>query len=353
MELVQPRIPDEDPNEAKSLASELSNAYQNMSSFYRDHMRLDPSDADQAARGLDQTPEQALADLVRIREQAPDQVSWGDLQRLVNYDADELVAAWAHLKAEARDELASGHRTARALEWNGRPLDRARFLAIRDSFRETTPPQNGIESALVDTAAEAFSDFLQSTEQLHMQVSSEVASERDSLERHGSWSPARLSTAEAIEQSAKMAEHAHKRLQRCPSQSRPAASERCNGIDTREHRVERFTEIIRDQVSEKWRQHGRIWIQPVGNDRDASLHGGTAAPGRPAPRAQRLSCTWYVSHSHLGEWCVDQHQSAIRRLQRHACEVSDPRDQRGMATCSRPSFTEYVAMWLWRNTPVV
>ncbi len=45
-----------------------------------------------------------------------------------------------------------------------------------------------------------------------MQVSSEVATERDSLKRHGSWSPARLSTSEAIEQSAKMVERAHKRF---------------------------------------------------------------------------------------------------------------------------------------------
>jgi hypothetical protein len=45
-----------------------------------------------------------------------------------------------------------------------------------------------------------------------MQVSSEVATERDSLERHGSWSPARLSIAEATEQSAKMAERCYKRF---------------------------------------------------------------------------------------------------------------------------------------------
>ena len=139
-------------------------------------------------------------------------MTWSDLQRLVNYEPDELVAAWAHLKAEAREELESGHRTAQALEWKGSPLDRARFLAIQDSFRTTSPPQNGIESALVDIAAEAFNDCLQRTEQMHMQAGSEAASERASLERHGSWSPARLSTAEAIEQSSKMVERAHKRF---------------------------------------------------------------------------------------------------------------------------------------------
>lgn len=212
MDVPQPRVPDEDPNEAGSLASELAHAYQQMSAMYFEQLHFSSGDADQATRGLDQTPDQALEDLVRIRARAPDQVTWFDLQRLVNHDPDEMIAAWAHLRAEARAELASGHRTAHALEWNGRPLDRARFLAIRDSFRDTSPPQNGIEAALVDTAAEAFSDFLQWTELLHTQAGSEVAGERDSLERHGSWSPARLSSVEAIEHSSKMVERAHKRL---------------------------------------------------------------------------------------------------------------------------------------------
>jgi len=212
MDAQQTRVTEENLNEAGSLASELTHAYMQMSGFYRDQMHLSAGEADRAARGLDLTPEQALENLVRIRERAPEQVTWGDLQRLVNYDPDEMVAAWAQLKSEAREELASGHRTARALEWNGRPLDRARFLAIGGSFRGNTPPRNGIEGALVDIAAEAFNDFLRWTEQMHMQAGVEAATERDSLERHGSWSPARLSTSEAIEQSAKMVERAHKRF---------------------------------------------------------------------------------------------------------------------------------------------
>ena len=212
MENTQPRVPDDNPTEAGSLAGEMAHAYHQQTAFHRDKMQLSPSAADQAARGLDQTPEQALEDLVRIRERPPDQVDWGDLQRLVNYDPNEMVAVWTQLKGEARAELASGHRTALALEWNARPLDRARFLAIRDSFRDTTPPQNGVEAALLDVAAAAFNDFLEWTEQLHMQAGSEVATERDSLQRHGEWSPARLSYAEAIEQSSRMAERAHKRF---------------------------------------------------------------------------------------------------------------------------------------------
>lgn len=67
---------------------------------------------------------------------------------------------------------------------------------------------------MLDTAAEAFSDYLEWSEHLHMQSSTEVESERDLLERNGHWAPPRLGMAEAIEQSAKMAERAHQRFLR-------------------------------------------------------------------------------------------------------------------------------------------
>ena len=45
-----------------------------------------------------------------------------------------------------------------------------------------------------------------------MQASAEMVSERTRLERDGDWSPVRLSNAEAIELSSRMAERAHKRF---------------------------------------------------------------------------------------------------------------------------------------------
>lgn len=207
-----PVVPGGHGDEVGSLARELASAYKQMAAFYRDHLDLLGPEADARARGLDDTDDDAADDRQRILERPADQVSWFDLTRLAERSPEDAGGAWARIRTEARRELASGHRTAQALEWRGGPWQRARFLAIRDSFRETTPPQSGIESALVETAAEAFGDYLEWSEHLHMQVSTEATSERTSLERHGEWSPVRLSYAEAIEQSAKMAERAHKRF---------------------------------------------------------------------------------------------------------------------------------------------
>jgi len=198
--------------ETGSLARELAGAYRQMAAFYRDQLQLAGPEADARARGVDYSAEQVGEDDARIREGPPDQVSWFDLNRLAERNPDQMVAVWSHIKSEAQRELACGQRTARALEWRGGPWQRAQFLAIRDNFRAGNPPQSGIESALVETAAEAFGDYLAWSEHLHMLGSTEVESERRRVERDGEWTPMRLSYAEALEQSAKMAERAHKRF---------------------------------------------------------------------------------------------------------------------------------------------
>ena len=197
-----------------SLARDLAAAYKHMAAFYHDQLDLSGPEADARARGLDYSDQGAAEDRARIMERPPDQVSWFDLNRLIERNPDDMIAVWAKIKAQAREELASGFRTAHALDWNSRPWQQARFLAIRASFRAGTPPRNGIESALLDTAAEAFGDYLELTEQFHMQISSEVETEQHRLEREGGWTPPRLSMAEAIEQSSKLAERAHTRFLR-------------------------------------------------------------------------------------------------------------------------------------------
>jgi hypothetical protein len=199
----------EDP---ASLGRDLARAYKQAAAFYRDQLELLGPEADRRARGLDGTEEEAAADLQRIMERPADQVGWFDLTRLAERNPDDLAAAWRRIRIEAQQELASGHRTAHALEWRGGPWQRAQYLALRASFRDGTPPGSGIESALVDSAAEAFSDYLEWSEHAHMLQSTEVESQRTRVERDGDWSPMRLSYAEALEQAVRMAGQAHKRF---------------------------------------------------------------------------------------------------------------------------------------------
>jgi hypothetical protein len=200
--------------EVSPLASELVHAYGRMVTFYRDQMDMSAPEADARARGVDDTPEETVADLARIRDRPPDQVSWYDLNRVADRDPEALAELWRDQKSAARDELESGHRAARALDWDGRPWDRARALAIRDGFRADYQPHGGVEAALVDLAAEAYGDYLAWSEHLHMQAATEVSLERHDLTRHGAWKPQRIGSAAAMEQSARMAERAHARFLR-------------------------------------------------------------------------------------------------------------------------------------------
>jgi hypothetical protein len=203
-----------DRSEIAPLAAELAGTYHRMVTFYRDQLEMSGPEADARARGTDDSPEEAAAELARLRDRPPSQAGWFELTRVLNRDPDAFAELWQGLKAAARNELESGYRAARALDWDGGPWERARFLAIRDSFRADYQPRPGIEAALVDLAAEAFGDYLAWSASLHRQASTEAEMERDDLERRGKWRPQRIFSAEAMAQSARMAEQAHGRFLR-------------------------------------------------------------------------------------------------------------------------------------------
>jgi hypothetical protein len=203
-----------DGDETGALAFELARTYKRMALFYRDHMEMSGAEADRRARGADDTPDQAAAALARLRDAPPDQVAWYELSHVLERDPEAATALWHDLKAAAREELESGHRTAQALDWDGRPWQRARFLAIRNSFRDDIAPRLGIEAALVDMAAEAFSAWLQLSEHFQMMEGTEADLERTTLERNGRWKPPHQTVTEHTARIEQMAERAHLRMLR-------------------------------------------------------------------------------------------------------------------------------------------
>jgi hypothetical protein len=204
----------EDDDDPASLAREIAAAYRRMARFYHHQLELSVPEADRRARGLDYTDEEEAAERQRILDRPTDELAWFDFTRLAERSPDDLTAVWHRVRAEARRELESGHRTAHALEWRGGPWQRAQYLALRDSFRDDLPPRSGIEAALVDSAAEAFGDYLGWSEHLHMLESTEVQSSRRRVERDGEWTPMRLSYADAIAQAVTRTERAHQRFLR-------------------------------------------------------------------------------------------------------------------------------------------
>ena len=171
-------------------------------------MNLSPAEAEAEVRDMDAEYRE------RIVNGPADQVSWQQLSRLADQDTEAALAVWERIKREAYDELVSGHRTAKVLEWQGSPWQRAQFLALRASFMAEWQPRGGIEQALIDQMAHAYTEYLLWTEVHHQRLNSAVIRERLDLERRGKRDLPNMSNEQAIEHAALMADRFNRLLLR-------------------------------------------------------------------------------------------------------------------------------------------
>jgi hypothetical protein len=130
----------------------------------------------------------------------------------MEHDPAAALDAWKRIGDAARQEWRSGHRTAQSLERGGTPWDRARFLAIREAFRDDWRPRGGIETALIDLLAGNFAEYLAWTERLSLYTETQARSEAVKLARNGSWMPPRVGEAKWMAWCAAQAEAAHRRF---------------------------------------------------------------------------------------------------------------------------------------------
>ena len=183
------------------IARRLAAAYEANIRWRMQELKESAEEADRRSRAVDDPEAQ-----VRALDEPADQVSWWTLSPLIENDPDVGWAVWERVKAEAYDELVSGHRAVLALCWNDSPWQRAQFLAIRQAFIDEWQPRGGIELTLIDQMAQAHSLYLFWIERAHVQASLEGTKEQRELSRTGRWQPRTLGTAEALDQSAQMAE---------------------------------------------------------------------------------------------------------------------------------------------------
>ena len=197
-------VPRPIPSEAASLGREMSRAYLQGMRFLRTQLALTLDEAHAEWRQL-------LAYDHQLLEEAPAaSISWGGLGRLTEEDAAQGAAVWARIEAEARDELASGHRTAAVLECGAEPWERAQFLALRQAFRDAWPPRGGVEETLIDVLAQTHSAYLTWLHTLQVRTTLDVQRTSRTTYQHRQWEPQRLEEAAAVEQAAAMVDRFNK-----------------------------------------------------------------------------------------------------------------------------------------------
>lgn len=191
--------------EASSVARAMAAAYHRMVTYYSEELKLTPAEAH--ARATDAGDEQYQQFLCT---KPPDQISWWELNLLAAKNPDAAHGVWERLKAEAAEELTSGHRAAQTLAFDSSPWDRAQFLAIRRGFLDEWQPRGGVERALIDTLAQTWAGYLWWLRQLSMVTTTEGKLEEALLKRDGHWKPPRIGVAETIDQSAAMVDRFHR-----------------------------------------------------------------------------------------------------------------------------------------------
>jgi hypothetical protein len=192
--------------EIGSLARQLARGYAELVESHRRSWGITPAEAVEKAR----MPRDRSLEMVRT--DPVEQIAWWTLSAAMEHDPEAVLAAWKRIGDAARQEWQSGHRTAQSLERGGTPWDRARFLALREAFRDDWKPRDGIESALVDLLAQSFGTHLRWMERLETYVETECKLEDSKMAREGYWMPPRVGEAKWMAWCAEQAEVAHRRF---------------------------------------------------------------------------------------------------------------------------------------------
>lgn len=199
------------PSEVVSLAQELALAHGRLVAQLRTQYGLTTADAAKRAEGMLDT------DSIERHLSCPsDTMSWNTVDAVARHDPGRAVEVWEAIKAEAREELATGHRAARVVETgDANCMTRARFLAIRDELTRDWRPTTGQERILIDTLAQA----LTTQEHWHRRMMHLDTLENDADEPSEYKSP-RMPTAAAIEQAANMVDRFNRIFMRALRQLR-------------------------------------------------------------------------------------------------------------------------------------
>lgn len=141
-------------------------------------------------------------------KQSAEEMSWSDLEVLMERSADEATMVWKTIKRMAREELAYGVYAARAVLAGKSPYKRAQFGVLIEAFVRAWQPRDAIEMAMVETLVQAhvsYNEWLKAAEEAAEYSYNAIEPQVKRNEDHR-WNPPRLSAQETIENAMLMAD---------------------------------------------------------------------------------------------------------------------------------------------------
>jgi len=185
---------EDDARSVSSFAREMADEYKGFVRYYQTRMEKTAAEAHEAA--IEPADDDYLEYTMNT---PPDQVSWHAISTVGERDPALAQQVWGRLVEQARDDLASGNRAARAMEgYDHAPWDRARFLALRESLAEEWRPRNGIEWMLVDMLTQAFSLYEREVHLVMTYTMMEASLNDHYIKKNNKYETPRLTAAETL-----------------------------------------------------------------------------------------------------------------------------------------------------------
>src|SRR5215210_168684 len=143
-----------------------------------------------------------------VESLALEEITWGHLSAVGEISTEDGIRLWSRVRMAADDELESGKRGAKVAGENSEPYALARYLAIRDSFADQWKPQGGIESAMIEMLAIAYSLQLYWSTVAHDRALRTHDAQREQVKRFesGGWKSPYQSEADAVDQAHRLAD---------------------------------------------------------------------------------------------------------------------------------------------------
>lgn len=157
-----------------------------------------------------------------IENKLPHQISWADISALGEVNIDDSFAYWVKLRETAADEFETGRQAGKVVGVDRQPYELAQFYAIRDGFADQWQPQGGIELAMIDMLAVAFSLQMYWSTVAHQRVIAFHNKQEKEINRYetNGWKSPYQSEADAVEQAHRLADSYNRQFLRVLRQLR-------------------------------------------------------------------------------------------------------------------------------------
>jgi hypothetical protein len=187
------------------VVAEMSSAFKSTINFYKaEHGGgLTHADAVRSAEEMREWQRKRIKDGMPARE-----IGWTELAAVGEVNLREAAEVWSHVREAAAVELETGARAAQVIGGSACAWAFAEFVAIRDAFIDEWHPRGGIEAAMIDMLAVAFSLQMYWATIAHERATRTHDEQRKDTSRYESagWKSPYQSGADATEQAHRFAD---------------------------------------------------------------------------------------------------------------------------------------------------